>query len=941
MSELSRDELLAEMAAMQARMAEMERQLATQQSGSGATAQSGGTAAGAAGVAVGGDVHGNVYVGERPADEATALAIYRRIFVSSARALPLRGVDIHASDPSGEHKAVDLDAVYVGLNTTSQRRMSAAEQEAAKKSNAGWDEPEKMTPIPALEALLGQRQMVLLGDPGSGKSTFLTHLGLCLALHGLEPEGNWLTHLPGWPDGEADLLPVAVVLRDFARSLAGGKPGQATPQLLWNFISTRLAEQNLDFAAQPLHDALEAGRAILLLDGLDEIPAASERTFIRDSIAAFLKRYPTCRAVVTCRTLSYQNPAWQLAGLPAFTLAPFDEQQIHDFVRAWYGGLAQTGQVTGEEASVLTQRLVEAVQRPDLRGLAPNPLLLTVMALVHTHKGRLPDARALLYEETVEILLWRWEQKKSGAGEEMPRLRGLLVEAGRGDVDLKRVLWRLAFVAHGSSGSGTGDSGAGDSGAGDSGAGGEGLADIGELALQKALAGLHPAGSLDWANSLIQTMKLRAGLLLEREPSLFRFPHRTFQEYLAGAHLAAQPDFARQARLLTERWDIWRQAILLGVGRLVYLGGDTAKPLALVAALCPRQADADDLAWRRAWLAGEALLEMGLNRVQEEELGRELLERVQDRLVELLQSGNLTPVERAEAGDVLAGLGDHRFRADAWALPADLLLGFVEIAAGPFVMGSDKRKNPQAQEREMPQHRLDLPAFWMARYPVTVAQWRAFVQASDHTPEIRQSLADPANRPVRYVTWHEAIAYCRWLTETLRGWSGTPPALAELLAAGWEITLPSEAEWEKGARGGAEMPNPDRLYPWGDEADSDRANYSATGIGDTSAVGCFPAGASPYGLEELAGNVWEWTRSLWGENWQNPTFVYPYRGDDGREQLDASDQVLRVLRGGAFYSDANRIPASARYGHDPSYGYFVMGFRLVLVPSSRVAGSGF
>ena len=103
-------------------------------------------------------------------------------------------------------------------------------------------------------------------------------------------------------------------------------------------------------------------------------------------------------------------------------------------------------------------------------------------------------------------------------------------------MDLKRVLWRLAFEAH--QGGGAGDH--------------EALADIGELRLQKALAGRHPAGSLDWAQQVIAAMKLRAGLLLERAPEVFTFPHRTFQEYLAGAHLSSQADFARRAAALVE-----------------------------------------------------------------------------------------------------------------------------------------------------------------------------------------------------------------------------------------------------------------------------------------------------------------------------------------------------------------------------------------------------
>jgi len=538
--------------------------------------------------------------------------------VATARKLPLQGVDLHASDPTSQRKPMDLDQVYVGLDTTTQRALTPAER---KEKNR--DESEKRVPLSALDALTTHRRMVLLGDPGSGKSTFLAHLGLCLALHGMEPAAGWLDRLPGWANFEqgADLLPVTVVLREFARFRPGESGGRATANRLWSFIVARLAEQNLDFAERPLHDALEAGRVILLLDGLDEIPSQIDRTQIRDSLAAFLQRYPACPAIVTCRTLSYQDPAWQLADLPSFELAPFDEAKIHAFVDAWYAGLARMGEMTPDDADGMARRLREAVHRPDLWRLAPNPLLLTVMALVHTHKGRLPDTRSLLYEETVDILLWRWEQKKNGPGEEMPRLRQLLLDAGRSDVDLKRVLWRLAFEAHGRGGTGDDE-----------------LADIGELALQKALAPLHPTASLDWANNLILAMKLRAGLLLERAPSRFTLPHRTFQEYLAGAHLAAQADFARQARQLSERWDVWRQVILLAVGRLVYLGGDTAKPLALVSELCPRREEDDALAWRRAWLAGEVLLEMGLNRVQEEELGRDLLERVQDRLVALLRA---------------------------------------------------------------------------------------------------------------------------------------------------------------------------------------------------------------------------------------------------------------------------------------------------------------
>jgi predicted NACHT family NTPase len=552
---------------------------------SGAIAQAGGVAAGAGGVAVRGDVHGNVYVGPPPRDHTQALRIYRRVLVQTSGRLPLRGVDVGASDPASGQQRLDLAQVYVNLDTKTQ--VPLTEGEKKRRRERVLPEEHETRPLGALEASIKNRRLVLLGDPGSGKSTFVYHLALCLALHNLEPQAGWLDRLPGWPKREGDALPIVVILRDFARWLPE-KVTRAEPRHLWDFIVSRLEAQNLAFAADPLCQAVEAGQAIVLLDGLDEIPTQARRTTVRDAVMVFSERYPRARLAITCRTLSYQNPTWQLADVPAFELAPFDEEKIDHFIGAWYQELARLGVVKTEEATRLAGRLQEAVRRPDLWRMAPNPLLLTVMALVHTHRGRLPDARALLYEDTVDILLWRWEQIKAGGDEAAPRLRRLLLDAGRTDVDLKRVLWELAFQAHGEA------------------EGDETLADIGELRLQKALAGLHPEESRDWAQQVIQAMKLRAGLLLERAPEIFTFPHRTFQEYLAGAHLSSQADFAKQSACLAAEGAIWREVVLLAVGRLVYLSGDIDKPLALVGELCPARAADDETAWRRAWLAGEA-----------------------------------------------------------------------------------------------------------------------------------------------------------------------------------------------------------------------------------------------------------------------------------------------------------------------------------------------
>jgi hypothetical protein len=296
-------------------------------------------------------------------------------------------------------------------------------------------------------------------------------------------------------------------------------------------------------------------------------------------------------------------------------------------------------------------------------------------------------------------------------------------------------------------------------------------------------------------------MKLRAGLLLERVPEVYTFPHRTFQEYLAGAHLSIQSDFAQQGSRLAAEGAFWHQLVLLAMGRLVYLNGETAKLLALVAELCPADLGDTDVAWSQARLAGEALLEMGLNRVDESTLGRELAARVRGRLVQLLQGGHLSPVERAAAGNTLAYLGDPRFQAEAWYLPDEPLLGFVEIPEGPFLMGSDQAHDPDAYDHEGPQHEVSLPQYFIGRYPVTVAQFHAFVKDNGYQPRAEGSLQGLANHPVVDVSWYDARKYCEWPTERLREWPGTPEPMARLLRdEGWQVMLPSEAEWEKAGR---------------------------------------------------------------------------------------------------------------------------------------------
>jgi len=215
----------------------------------------------------------------------------------------------------------------------------------------------------------------------------------------------------------------------------------------------------------------------------------------------------------------------------------------------------------------------------------------------------------------------------------------------------------------------------------------------------------------------------------------------------------------------------------------------------------------------------------------------------------------------------------------------------VVVPAGEFIMGSD---GPEAYEDEKPASKIFVPAFSIDKFEVTNARYRRCVEAGACTRPVGQAYDDPtkADHPVTVVSWKQAVAYCRWAGKR----------------------LPTEAEWEKAARG-----TDGRRYPWGDRFDGERANAGYTN--GTTAVGSYPQGASPYGAMDMAGNVWEWTASLYRP--------YPYDPSEGREDLEA--RGARVNRGGSWYAG----PKDARTSHRANAGHIYrriadLGFRCAL-----------
>jgi len=640
-----------------------------------------------------------IYQGQEPDAPADKIHIYRQWLVERYGNIPLEVIEQAASDASQSYQQVSIESVYVALDTTT-RVSEEALLRALESGQPLIREPDErmntrdQRALSALAATALHRRLVLLGGPGSGKTTFGNRLVVALA------ERNW-QGMEGWPERLRDCLPVVVTLRFFARWLAG-QEHKPSPGLLCSFIREELEDHSLDFVWSLIEQDLNgAERVFLFLDGLDEVPASVRKTLL-DTVDAFQKRYTAVRMLITCRIASYEDRSWQLPSntYAVETLALLDREKIERFVETWYQVMAERWKRSAVEMRDRAAQLRDALFRPgsDLFRLARNPLLLTQMALVHAHNKRLPDHRAKLYDEVVEILVGRWDERRLDGEAELSRH----LQAGQCELEmLIDELRRVAWEAHGRMV--TQIDVEGDGGAD------ERVADLYESQLREDLAVLHqPKPSFDWSTELIDIMRRRTGLLVEQEPKRFTFPHRTFQEFLAGSYLACEPNFASNALDKVKEGAFWREVVLLAVGYQVHVRKEIDAPLSLVAELCPAAipADGDESAWQSVRIAGEALLEMGLNRVRLRERGRELLERVQLRLLGLVEKGLLTAKERVRCGDVLGKLGDPRFDPERLFLPRwfhgkpEPRFGFVEIRKGLFVMGSSPEEIEALKQEE-------------------------------------------------------------------------------------------------------------------------------------------------------------------------------------------------------------------------------------------------
>ncbi|HMV49176.1 MAG TPA: SUMF1/EgtB/PvdO family nonheme iron enzyme [Blastocatellia bacterium] len=272
----------------------------------------------------------------------------------------------------------------------------------------------------------------------------------------------------------------------------------------------------------------------------------------------------------------------------------------------------------------------------------------------------------------------------------------------------------------------------------------------------------------------------------------------------------------------------------------------------------------------------------------------------------------------AQGGRALAWL-DLDNRPEVMTLSG---IEWKEVPGGKFKYG-------HKDEEDNKPRTLTLPTFYISRFPITQAQFQSFLDdpAGADDPRWFEGLTNDeddrrieepwfkfANHPRDNISWIQAMAFCRWWSWRL----GTTYDLDKV--AQWAVRLPTEFEWERAARGKNGL-----VYPYGNDYAPEKGNTDDTGIGQTSAVGIFPNGASPDGVEEMSGNVLEWCLSHYDNPALNPS----------DEDLRTGD-VRRVLRGGSWFGSHLGARAVYRFNFHPAYRNLDSGFRLVVLhpPSS-------
>lgn len=378
---------------------------------------------------------------------------------------------------------------------------------------------------------------VLLGAPGSGKTTLLSYFAVMLATKQAERLGL---------SKDIDYLPILIRMRDLAR--------QGDISIL--DYGRQFAEKSMCVKSLPtgfFEYWLEDGRALILLDGLDEVVQETKRYEVVQRIENFLSQFKGNRAIITSRPAGYKRSFFRTEEFPHYELLAFDDEKVEEFINHWYDSRIQDKQ----EAETRKDSLRKALDDNDrIKLLARNPLLLTIIALIHRYQAALPKERYKLYDKAVETLLTSWDANKELSNHTV--LQYLKLD------DLQRLMERLAYWIH-TQGS-TGDKEGGT------------LIDCDELLEKlkleiKVFTGIELYKAEEEARRFLALIRERTGLLNEQGQGCYAFVHKTFQEYMCAQEINYQADNEGDFNIILEHIrsnlhnPYWREVLLLLVSQ--------------------------------------------------------------------------------------------------------------------------------------------------------------------------------------------------------------------------------------------------------------------------------------------------------------------------------------------------------------------------------------
>ncbi len=699
--------------------------------------------------------------------------------------------------------------------------------------------------------------IILLGDPGSGKTTALENLAYQFA-------------------DEPDKLPVPLRLSEFGP----GMTVESFIEQIWGGLLDTGHWGKPELVANLSH-FLEEGRLFFLFDALNEMPRAGykERT---QMLRKFIDKWSAKgnRFLATCRVLDYGE---ELSGLQRVEVQPLNEGQIQTFLKK---------ELTDEWERLWTK----LTETDGLVKMACNPYMLTMMIDIYAEDGQLGRNRAELMVRFNQILM-DWAKEKVLAEEWL-------------EAEVQReVLSAMAFEMQRRAGSGT----------------------VVETNKIKRVLPERVQSDPNWPaveTPLDRILSLAASANIIEMPvdrSSVRFYHQLLQEYFSAREMLKQlpssdlPGFENLAGLdpdqlwrwpwlesemppVGERGDFeplppppptnWEETTIIAAGLDVENDGQLVQALTRINPV----------------LAGRCLHE-GRAKVDQS-----IRQAVIEALLQTIANPDVALRVRIAAGEVLGELGDPR------------LGEMVTIPAGKFVMGEGDE-----------QHELILPEYRIGKYPVTYVEYARFIEAGGYQDKRwwteagwtakeaenwtepnywRDSRFDKPNQPVVGVSWYECVAYCQWLSAE----TGQP------------YRLPTEAEWEKAARG-----TDGRVYPWGNDFEASRVNMDLGEqvVNTTTPVGIYSAGLSPYGLYDGAGNVDEWcaTQGQGTDFFNSKLEPYPYiiKDEWSKEYLKGTN--VRVLRGGSWFIEPENFARCAFRGrYPPGDRYVGRGCRVAFSP---------